>query len=101
MEQDTCNSKKKVQKKSFKESLKGKLFDALETVVSYIDVETIIRQVKINDKKEQRFGVVMTPFIKFEVIEIIEVNVRNSSFLSFIFTCLCITKPLLIRILKR
>ena len=36
--------------------------------------------------------------IKFEVIEINEVNVRNSSVLSFTFTCLCITKLLLIRI---
>ena len=34
-------------KKSFKESLKGKLFDILETVDSYIEVETIIDQLKL------------------------------------------------------
>ena len=39
----------------------------------------IHRQVKINDKKEQRFGVCHDAIIKFEVIEIVEVNVRNSS----------------------
>ena len=33
-------------KKSFKESLKGKLFDILETVDSYIEVDTIIDQMK-------------------------------------------------------
>ena len=37
---------KKKYKKSFKESLKGKLFDILETVDSYIEVETIINQMK-------------------------------------------------------
>ena len=37
---------KKNAKKSFKESLKGKLFDILETVDSFIEVETIIDQIK-------------------------------------------------------
>ena len=37
---------KKSAKTSFKESLKGKLFDILETVDSYIEVETIIDQMK-------------------------------------------------------
>ena len=37
---------KKSTKKSFKESLKGKLFDTLETVDSCIKVETIIDQMK-------------------------------------------------------
>ena len=37
LEWDTCNSKKST-KKSFKESLKGKLFDTLETVDSFIEV---------------------------------------------------------------
>ena len=39
---------KKSAKKSFKESLKGKLFDIFETVDSYIEVETIIDQMKTN-----------------------------------------------------
>ena len=37
---------KKSTKKYFKESLKGKLFDTLETVDSYVEVETIIDQMK-------------------------------------------------------
>ena len=37
---------KKSTKKSCKESLKGKLFDTIETVDSYIEVETIIDQMK-------------------------------------------------------
>ena len=37
---------KKSTKKSFKESLKGKLFDILENVDSYIEVEAIIDQMK-------------------------------------------------------
>ena len=37
---------KKSAKKSFKESLKGKLLDILETVDSYIEVETLIDQMK-------------------------------------------------------
>ena len=37
---------KKSAKKSFKESLKEKLFYILETVDSYIEVETIIDQMK-------------------------------------------------------
>ena len=46
LERDTCNSKKESAKKSFKESLKGKLFDVLETVDSHIEVETMIDQMK-------------------------------------------------------
>ena len=45
LERDTCNSKKSA-KNSFKESLNGKLFDRFETVDSYIEVETIIDQMK-------------------------------------------------------
>ena len=37
---------KKSTKKSFKESLKGKFFDTLETADAYIEVETIIDQMK-------------------------------------------------------
>ena len=40
---ETCNYSTK---KYFKESLKGELFDTLETVDSYIEVETIIDQMK-------------------------------------------------------
>ena len=37
---------KKIAKKSFKASQKGTLFDILKTVDSYIEVETIVDQMK-------------------------------------------------------
>ena len=42
----TWTDQKNVHLVSFKESLRGKLFDILETVDSYVEVETIIDQLK-------------------------------------------------------
>ena len=54
----------------------------------------IFRQVKRNDKTEHRFGV-----YHFELDNGVMTTAKRCSVLSFLFTCLCITKPLLIRII--
>ena len=64
---------------------------------TFIGVE-FFKQVKISDKKEQRFGDIVTPFSSSNAKKrTVTISPKRCSFLSLIFTCLCFTKPLLLK----
>ena len=75
------------------------MFNGKECPWHHFQVQTK-SQVKINDNNERRFGVVMTPFSSSKMKRInchgVMTTPKRRSLLSFIFTCLCISKPLLI-----
>ena len=57
-------------------------------------LKNVSKQVKINHKKQQRFRCNHDAIINFGGVM---TTPKRCSFLSFIFTCLCISKPLLIK----